>query len=204
MAPALGLGRSWSARSLGSSSGAAIPTTPTPITEHPARLHEPTKNETPTQLACPLRSRYVGSGNSSSPRGVPAGGEKERQRGGGSGRRGLDGNEEGRQQPQRRCVRAVFVSVKNSSGLIWRGGFPEEATFAKEYERALQTEGRPGCMIREQRYALCCTRWYTFKRLRPSGWAPTRLLSCGGDFCSKLLLFTLTAVVFMDPHMVRT
>lgn len=65
MSPALGPGRAWRARSLGSS-GNAIPTTPTAVTEHAARLHEPTKHETPTQLACPLRSRYVWSGETGS------------------------------------------------------------------------------------------------------------------------------------------
>lgn len=112
MSPALGPpGRSWSARSLGSS-GAAIPTTPTAITEHPARLHEPTKHETPTQLACPLRSRYVWSGEttaaSRSPSvGSPAG---KQRRGGGNGNGGLAGGgsvgeqQQPHQQPQRRYV----------------------------------------------------------------------------------------------------
>ncbi|CAN0339112.1 unnamed protein product [Pylaiella littoralis] len=61
MSPALNPRRSWGARSLGSS-GDAIPTTPTSIAEHPARLHKPSKYATPTQLACPPRSRYVWSG----------------------------------------------------------------------------------------------------------------------------------------------
>lgn len=61
MSPALNPRRSWGARSLGSS-GDVIPTTPTSIAEHPARLHKPSKYATPTQLACPPRSRYVWSG----------------------------------------------------------------------------------------------------------------------------------------------
>lgn len=103
MAPALGPGRSWSARTLGNG-GAAIPSNPTPITEHPARLHEPTKNETPTQLACPLRSRYVWSGDSRSPgaAGSPGVRKQQQQRSGGlTGRRSVGEQDQQKHQPQR-------------------------------------------------------------------------------------------------------
>ncbi|CAM9543536.1 unnamed protein product [Laminaria digitata] len=96
MPPALATARSWNARSL---TAAALPTTPTAINEHAARLHEPTKNETPTQLACPLRSRYVWSGGSYAAGAAdsPAGGTPSpRQTSRLAGRRELT-----RQQPER-------------------------------------------------------------------------------------------------------
>ncbi|CAM9365805.1 unnamed protein product, partial [Scytosiphon promiscuus] len=64
MAPTLGPKRSWSGRSSGAKSTAAIPTAATAATERTAGLNEPasSKRETSTQLACPPRSRYVRSG----------------------------------------------------------------------------------------------------------------------------------------------